>query len=253
MILSSGCNISHKTHLGQEPINGKIQFSISESYEKYDVPSTPQIILSLKTEKIYGCMNYQIANTSTIKNGTVDVRISGVIIPEICLTALGPATAETRLDLPNGNYKLILHSGNFSNSYNLSIADRSISIDQSTYSETQPLYRLYWRYPPNSFVYMCGTLLQDSTISTDFLDTLKSKIDLQEFVFPDSGKVPYPTASDGHYYDMPAKYFYYKSETDFDKIGNIMKDYKAKYLSNKTGYGISIVSWMNKSFYSWLL
>lgn len=252
-ILSSGCNITHKTHLGQEPIDGNIQFGISESYANYNLPSHPQIFLSLKTEKIYGCMNYQIANTITIKNGTVDVRISGITVPEICLTALGPATAKTSLDLPNGNYKLVLHSGTFSNSYNLSVTDRSISIDPSSYSETQPLYRLYWRYPPTSFVYVCGTLTQDSTICTDFLDTLKSKMDLQEFVFPDSGKVPYPTASDGHYYDMPAKYFYYKNDAAFDKIGDIMKEYKVKYLSNKTGYGISIINWMNKSFYSWLL
>ncbi len=253
LILSSECNITHKTHLGQEPIDGKLQFGISESYEKYDVPSPPQIFLNLKTEKIYGCVNYQISYTATIKNGTVDVRISGVTIPEICLTALGPATAKTSLDLSNGNYKLVLHSGDFSNTYNLSVSDRSISIDQSSYPETQPLYRLYWRYPQNSFVYMCGTLTEDSTICTDFLDTLKSKIDLQEFVFPDSGKIPYPTASDGHYYDMPAKYFYYKNETDFDKIGDIMKEYQDKYLQNKTGYGISVVNWMNKSYYSWLL
>lgn len=253
VMLSSGCNITHKTHVKQEPIDGKVEFGISELYENYDVPSHPQIFLSLKTQKIYGCMNYQVANTTTIKNGTVDVRISGVIIPEICLTALGPATAKTNLNLPNGNYKLVLHSSNFSNSYNITVTDRSISIDPSSYPETQPLYRLYWRYPSNSFVYMCGTLTQDSTICTDFLDTLKSKIDIQEFVFPDSGKIPYPRASDGHYYDMPAKYFYYKNETDFDKIGEIMKGYKVKYLSNKTGYGISVINWMNKSFYSWLL
>ena len=235
------------------PIEGNLLFNFSESYENYNKPGIPVIYFNLKTEKEYGCVNYNISTEIRLSGNNLDVYIKGIQEPNICLTAIGPATSSSSLDIPAGNYKLILHDENFSDTYDFSVSDKSITIDQSNYTETKPMYRVNWRYPKNSFVYLCGSLTEDSSICNDFLDTLKSRISLQEFSFPDSGKIPYPTASQGHYYDMPARYFYYKDETDFNKIGEILKNYKDNYLQNKSGYGIQIINWFNKKFYSWLL
>jgi len=254
LISLSGCNLTSKSSLNTEPLEGELQFSLSESYQNYSQPSKPDIFLSLQTKKIYGCYNYQVIHSINVNGAAISVNILGVALPgNICLTALGPAKAQTKLNLPNGDYHITLRSNDFSNDYTVSVTDSLIQIDKRSYSKTEPLYHLYWRHPEKSFVYACGTLTQDSTICTDFIDTLKSKITLREFTFPGSGEIPYPTASDGHYYDMPARFFYYQNEEDFDKIESILKDYKEKYLKDKTGYGISVTNWMNKSFYSWLL
>lgn len=235
------------------PIDGKLKFNISESYADYNKAGLPVIYFNLKTEKIYGCLNYEIITDITTSNRNVDVNILGIREPNICLTALGPAASSTPIELPDGTYNLNIHSADFSNTYNISVNDKSINIDGTSFTETEPAHRINWRYPKNSFAYLCGTLTQDSSIYNDFLDTLKSKIDLQEFTFPDSGNIPYPTRSAGHYNDMPARYFYYKNEIDFNKIGDILKSYKEKYLKDKTGYGIQVINWLNKYFYSWLL
>lgn len=254
LILSNGCEyLSSDPDYKKLPIEGNLSFNISESYVDYNKAGLPVIFFSLKTEKIYGCFNYQIITDITSSGDNVDVNILGIEATNICLTALGPASSRTEIDLPDGSYNLKIHSADFSDSYNLSVTDKSINIDGNNHTGTKPLHRINWRYPKNSFAYMCGTLTQDSSICNDFLDTLESKIDLQEFTFPDSGKIPYPAGSAGHYYDMPAKYFYYQSELEFNKIESILRDYKEKYLSNKMGYGISIINWVNKSVYSWLL
>ncbi len=254
LFLLNGCEyLSSDPVQNTLPIEGNLLFNFSESYENYNKASLPVLYFNLKTEKEYGCLNYNISTDIKLSGNNLDVFIKGIQGPNICLTAIGPAVSSTALDLPAGNYKLTLHAEYFSDTYDFSVSDKSITIDQSNYTETKPMYRVNWRYPQNSFVYMCGTLTEDSSICNDFLDTLKSKINLQEFTFPDSGKIPYPTTSAGHYYDMPARYFYYKDETDFNKIGEILKDYKNKYLQNKKGYGIQIVNWLNKYLYSWLL
>jgi len=94
-------------------------------------------------------------------------------------------------------------------------------------------------------------ILSDSSLCGIFIDTLKSVITLSEFNFSDFAKIPYPTSSQGHYYDANARYFYYESEEEFDKIQEVMKSYKQTYFPNDDGVGLTIMSWMNKKFHSW--
>ncbi|MCH8820182.1 MAG: hypothetical protein IIB03_07675, partial [Acidobacteria bacterium] len=56
-----------------------------------------------------------------------------------------------------------------------------------------------------------------TTICEGFIDTLKSVINITEFNFSDIAEIPYPSSSQGHYYDANARYFYYESEEEFDK------------------------------------
>jgi hypothetical protein len=117
---------------------------------------------------------------------------------------------------------------------------------------TEPEFEVFWRYPQNSFVYLCGTKTETSWIGDDFLSVLLSEVNLEEFKFPDYGEICYPRSSQGHYYDMPARYFIYKSEEDFDKAGEILKSYNESVISSYSGVGISLTNWKNKYFYSWL-
>lgn len=235
------------------PIEGDLVIGISESYQYNSQPAPPSLFLQMTTRKIYPCLNYKIQRDVKINPGYIDVSITGVTVPNICLTALGPAVSSDMLDITPGSYNLTINGSGLTSKYSVEITDTSVTFDKDSTRNTHVRDKIVWRYPQNSFVYLYGSLAQDSAISKNFIDTLSSKIDITEFKFPSGGKIPYPAASGGHYYDAPARYFIYKSETDFDKIGDILKNYKEKYLKDKTGYGISIVSWKNKYFYSWLL
>jgi len=61
--------------------------------------------------------------------------------------------------------------------------EKSICIKNKTQSFTSPEYKLYWRYPKNSFAYLCGTMVQDSCICDAFIDSLKQIIKIEPFSF----------------------------------------------------------------------
>ena len=213
LFLLNGCE-----YLGSDPtpppapVDGLINVSIIEAYEDYNKIGYPSFYLRMFTEKDYPCFNYKILSDIKISGPEINVSVMGVSLPgNICLTALGPATSLDKLSLSEGDYKLIINDNQVISAYNVSVTKSYISFDKTASGSTIVKSKLRWRYPDNSFVYMCGTLTQDSVICNDFLDTVKSKISLSEFTFPDSGAIPYASVSQGHYYDMPAKYFLYQS------------------------------------------
>ena len=71
--------------------------------------------------------------------------------------------------------------------------------------------------------------------------------------FPEYGQIPYPASSDGHYYEMPAKYFIYENERDFETAGEILRVYSNNIVSQYEGVGIKLINWKNKIYRSWLL
>jgi hypothetical protein len=207
----------------------------------------------METEKTYGCINYQIRAEILRSGGQVDIRILGIEPPEgSCLTALGPATFREALNLPEGAYTLDISYQYAVDRYHLIVKDDSLQIVSTVPTFTQPDYSIYWRYPENSFVYLCGTMTETSWICDDFLSRLLSEVDLEEFTFPDFGEIPYPRSSQGHYYDAPARYFRYQSEEDFDRVGEILKSYAEAVTSNYQGVGLSLTNWKGRYFCSWL-
>jgi len=235
------------------PVEGKYLFKITEEYEHLNQESNPEIFLTLTTEKIYGCCNYGISTDCEITNKKVEIDILGIIMPDICLTALGPAGQIIRLPLSNKIYSLKLSGENFVDYYSVNITDSSISISEDSTNHTKPIISHFWRYPPNSFVYLFGSTFSDSSLARDFLDTLMQIVDIDEFEFPEYGEIPYPRISQGHYWDMPARYFYYNSEDDFEMIESILRNFKENYIKDKEGISIILQNWRGKAFRSWLL
>lgn len=234
------------------PIEGNIIFSVKEGYEHYDSISEPSIMLSMTTEKIYHCYNWSIISEITIMSNKILIDFLGIYVPLVCLRAFGPATSTSFLNISNGEYSLYFSYMNDTDGYILTVTDSFISITDDVSHFTEPEFNLFWRYPPNSFVYLCGTTIETSWICEDFLDTLLSEIDLEEFQFPDSGEIPYPRSSMGHYYDMPAKYFFYEKDEDFDKAGEILELYTRNVIAQYSGVGISLINWKKKGYFSWL-
>lgn len=241
------CKIKNPSRYELRPLEGKIVFSITEGYENYESPAKPRMVLSMQTEKIYGCYNYTIESRVSRFGNDISVIISGIFVPEGCLDALGPARFMSFLDFPVGKSMLGFYYRGDMDIYEVDISDSSIKIVRKESKFTESKFPLVWRYPPNSFVYLCGTTTNTNWACEDFLDTLLSAVVLEEFQFPDSGQIPYPTSACGYQYDMPAKYFLYEKEEDFDKAGQVLRQYY-QAIGNPYSIDISLSNWMNRTY-----
>jgi len=250
LFLLLSCDIFDSQEL--KPIESDIIFSVQEGYRDHDSVSEPTIMLSMATEKHYGCCNWQIVSEIGVQRSQIAVHILGIYAPEICLPAFGPAQSTSFLEISEGKYSLYFYYRGVRDRYALTVTDSFVKVAGDVSQLTKPEFELFWRYPPNSFVYLCGTTTETSWICGDFLDTLSGEISLEEFEFPDSGEIPYPRLSMGHYYDMPARYFYYEKDEDFAEAGGILKSYTEDVIAQYSGVGISLTSWKNEKYRSWL-
>jgi len=249
VFIFQSCDISNSDKL--RPIEGNIIFSVQERYKDYESISEPSIMLSMVTEKIFGCYNWSIISEITVDRNKILLDFLGIYAPKICATALGPARSTSFLNISEGEYSLYFSYRGVTDRYVLNVSDSSIKITEGVSQFTEPKFKLFWRYPPNSFAYLCGTTTETSWMCDVFLDTLFSEIMLEEFQFPDSGEIPYPCSTSGYYYNAPVKYFLYEKDEDFDRAGEILKAYTHEVIEQHMGIGISLINRKNKRYYSW--
>jgi hypothetical protein len=234
------------------PIEGRIMFRVAEEYGCGHGSCEPSIFLLMNTEKIYGCCNFEIWSKVFRVHDRVSVDLQGIYKPWICLTSLGPATSTDALELATGSYHLRFCLEDRADEYEVTVTADAVAVHEVDADFTEPLTRLTWRYPRNSFAYVCGTMTETSWICGAFLDSLLSTGRFAEFVFPDSGSIPYPLASSGHYYDAPARYFRYVNEADYDTAGAVLGRYSRDVLSQQHGVSLYLLNWRQKWYRSWV-
>ena len=237
---------------GRKPLDSDLLFSVGEGYAPSGVAALPRIVLELQTEKSYPCCNWSIDSRVRVAGQVVTVDVGDICVPEVCLTAIGPATATQFLDLAPGSYTLQLSAGARLDRYSLAVTDESLTVLADTAGFTRSQVGTYWRHPPSSFVYLCGTTLENRSMCDDFLDGLRSRVELTEFQFPGSGVAPYPRSSSGHYYTAPARCFLYRTDADFHSCGEFLQSYSREVIGTRQGNGISLQNWKNESYLSWL-
>jgi hypothetical protein len=229
-------------------IEGRIFFNVAEDYINGYSEGMPRILLEMRTEKIYGCGNNRIISEIIRSGRFITINMKGILFPEICMFALGPATSRDFLDLPEGVYSLNFLQWSSPDRYTLTVRKDAIEVVPGLTTYTAPEYTVFWRYPENSFAYYCGTMTETARICDDFLAQLLSEIDLEEFRFPDYGETCYPPSGRGHYYDAPPRYFKYRKEEDFDLAGELLKAYAERMITPNQGTTLWIVNWKNKQY-----
>jgi hypothetical protein len=248
----TGCNSSDAPEGNFVPIEGRVLFRVAEGYKSTDANCEPSIFLLMNTEKIYGCCNFEISSVVSRAGNQVSVVLQGIYEPSICLPAPGPATAAKALELAAGSYDLRFRLEDRVDEYEVTVTEDALAVREVAAGFTGPLTLLTWRYPRKSFAYLCGTMTETSWICGAFLDSLLSTGRFVEFAFPDSGSIPYPPASDGHYYDMPARYFRYETEAAYDTAGAVLGRYSREVVSQQLGVGLSLLNWRQKWYRSWV-
>lgn len=232
-------------------IDEGITFSVIETHDQSSAmnsPVEPHVELQMKTEDIYSCMNYQIVSDFSESSTDKKVTIEGVKSPGVCLTALGPAQKSFPLNVETGEYNLTFSYKMQSYAYQLKVDESSIKVtgngDSFMSSETQT----FWRYPDNSFAFLCESTQDTRWMCEDFEQMLNDSLDVSSFEFPNEGTIPYPTK--GEQYDI-ANYYNYPEESVFQKAGEMLEAYSDSVVSQQEGAYISVINWKNQGFRSW--
>jgi hypothetical protein len=251
LVLLAACSQESVT-----PPEGRFFFTVKEAYQGGKEGVEPSLFLLTETEKIYGCCNCSIAASYRRLGALLAVDILGIRLPVICLDALGPAHRGDFLELEEGVYSLEFSHASQKSAYELEVTRDALTVSLASSPLTEfavPKFSVWWRYPRNSFVYLCGTTEATAWIYEDFLQRLRATVELEEIEFPASGELGYPRAPQGHHVDHPARYFIYANDDVFRAAGEALRAYIRDVIGHPSGVGISLRNWKNESYLSWMM
>lgn len=244
-------NVDYSEYISGDSVSSEIDFFPVEMYDKYNEPDTPSLRIRFITTEIFPCMNYNIAYTEFIRDKELIIRFDGIQKYSLCFTANGPA--ESFVDLSNDITSLVLINGNKIDKYQVDITDKLVEIAPITKTFSNLKYEITFRYPVNSFAFICGTNLNNAHIYDDFVKILVDSTTVVKYEFKGEGRIPYPDSSYGHWKDNASLFFKYENESEFHKAGDLLKNYTRRNISPNNGVGISLTSWNNKKYMSWMM
>lgn len=226
--------------------------NFAEGYTDNSTPEIPRIFLNMKTKLNFECSNYIILTQNSFQNNLVGINFVRIdLAGGVCITSIGPAVANILFNVSKGYYSISIYFEDVEDKYTLRVTDSSLVVEQVKNYFTELEFYKYWRKPENSFVYLCGTTSKSGWIYDDFIDTLKSKVALTEFTFPEDGIKPYPDSTAGHDLNHPARYFKYINDSDFESMELILENYSSEVIGNMSGVALSLRNWKNQFYYSW--
>ncbi len=226
-------------------ITSNLILYITEEYPDNKI-STPVLKVSLETEAYYECANYSLITRSFELNTLLRIDVIGASIGDICLTAFGPATKS--LELEEHVERLAIVKNGVVDEYLIEITKEVVLVQPMNSGFSSFNYSEYYRYPENSFAFLCGTLREDSLVCKQFEQILLDNLQVEKFTFPLDGKPPYPESAEGHWYDAPASYFKYQDSNDLATAGSLLKSFYSTELIGKSGIGLTIIGWNNTQF-----
>jgi len=235
--------------INSNSISSDIEFMPIETYSSNNVEN-PTLKLRLKTVDEYPCLNYELLTTEFINGNELIIRFEDIVIPSSCATAIGPAISE--INLTENITKLVFINGNIIDTYSVNINEQKVNISLIENNFTSSLYDKTFRYPKNSFAFICGTNVNNTQLYDDFLNILLNNNTLSEYEFNGDGRIPFPETSSGHWVDHPSRYFIYNNTSDFDNLGQILSDFTNQNIIPNSGVSIWLLSWDNRNHRSWI-
>lgn len=118
----SGCEDSGTgTDYEYQPIESRINVQLF-----VPLPDSVNLTLNCATEEYYPCFNYAIVYNLTRLGRTMNINFAGIAIPNICLTAFGPATCRIPFtSVSPGSYDLTFVVRGKSHAFKLAVSDTS--------------------------------------------------------------------------------------------------------------------------------
>jgi len=245
LLIVVGCRPESEDSSG---ITTDIEFMPVELYES-EAQGTPFTALRLVTTHNYPCSNYSIVTSQQNVNEELIIRFKRIDAPENCVTTPGPA--QLYVVLPENTTKITFKNAQVTDTYHVSVTAQKVVITPEVVNFTESLYTTTFRYPQNTFAYVCGTTSEDTALYDAFLNELLSNAAFTEYTFEGEGRIPYAETSSGHQVDHPSRYFKYTNASDFNTAGQLLEDFTQQHITPNSGNGIWLQSWDNRNYMSW--
>lgn len=237
MLLSCGLGDDDVGDL--ESIESPVHVLVAESHAQIGPPS---VVVHFETDTFIPCINVEIAMDFSVSGEMIVSDLEGLIDPPVCEQGDGPATSTNFTEIQEGEYLLEVSYDGDTDLYNIGITEDSISIDPEQQSFTENPFEVAWRFPENSFAYLCGTTGGETELCDGFTEILND-MNLEEITFPDRGFKPYPESTTGFGYDAPALYYSYESQEALDDVLQSLIDYDQEVNAFTSGLVIFLVTW----------
>jgi hypothetical protein len=230
----------------------------------------PRIFLSIETNDTFSC--WSIPVQVEVTGDAVRLDASDPVPPPAdtgCVAVPLPATADQPLDLATGDYQLTFNWRGMTDTYDLLVTDAYTELTAKSATFTSPHFNQqfgphslnasydvpghgrWYRFPRDSFILTCGGLTGDERFCQAFTDRIQS-LDVTPIVLPSEGVWPFPSQSNGSYYNAPTQLYKYNSEAAWDSAKQAVADYIRGVFST-CGRNIAVDNWRNDFAYSWLI
>lgn len=254
-ILILGCTTNddntegYNQYITGDTVAVTVNFMPVEMYDT-NTTETPKLRLMLASTEMFPCVNYSL-NTSIFTNGNeLIIRFNTIEEPNICFTSIGPAMAY--VDLAENIDTVTFINGFDIDTYSVTVNTEAVAINSPDGTFTHANVANTFRYPENSFAFVCGTNTTNTAIYNDFLSILQQNPALTEFEFQGEGRIPYPVITDGHWVNNPSVFFKYTNTAEYTALADVLNTYAEAYITPDSGVSIQLISWNNTTYRSWM-
>ena len=245
----SSCN--KEEAISEDHELGKIEVRMRES-----IHSDPgRLFLRCETLEIFPCSNWYIINSVSSTPARIDVEFKGIYVPEICFTAMGPATADIDLgSLAEGSYNLLLFAPGSINAGKLIVSPDHYRLDFNVTGRFVFPYVQLNRVPDNAIWGHVGYHRESSWhFVQSFLDELSSMGaqpgeflpgEYTYFKILESGERETPKLH-GYYFIEP---FIFDYRGDLPDLEDLVRYYG---INHGDSLSISVFTWSGERYRSW--
>ena len=125
--------------------DGGVGSDIKITLREEDSEEGRRLLIISETTEIFPCYNYYLITKQRFRSDEITMTYSGISIPEICLTALGPARSEEYFNPENGAYSITFINSGVPNEGQLTVDDEKyvLSLDSpvNVFVENETLYK----------------------------------------------------------------------------------------------------------------
>ena len=246
---TTSCNKDDE--MQEKPRLGVIEIKMFEN-----IDSVPRVLqLRCETKEIFRCCNWPIRNTASVSDDDIDIRFEDIFIPDICLTAFGPATAQIDLgSLSEGTYNLNLSAPGSHNGGKLIVNDDYYKLNFPHTNKFVFPYDQLNRIPEHTIWGHVGYHSEDTEpLVESFIDDLRDKGaepgdyltgEYGYFRILNTGEIE---TSEHHGYHL-IKPFIFDYQEDMSSVEELVKYYGQNHGDD---LNISVFTCSGESFLSW--
>lgn len=252
-LLFNNCDDAVSDNKEYTAIDSRINIKLAEELS----PDKRTLYLYCGTERIYGCINYGIDYYVIKGANSFKIKFNSVVISDICLTALGPASCRIKLgELIEGTYNLNLEVNGKAELAVLTVTNDSYKITHTPGFDFK-FDNAELKRVPEYLIWGSAGYINDSltNVVDTFLDSLQilgaapvnlSAGDYGFFKIDSSGNIIPP-----EYHGYPfIKMYLFEYQNDLNSIKELMKRIQQQYVNQ---IYISCNTWQGDVFYGWTL